>query len=1361
MGKKMNKVISLVLALVLIVSGMQVTGLAAQAAEADSAKQEYEIYPTPRDVSYGESELVLGDTANVVVESTIDEATVNRLNEVLAIKNIQGTVSEKVVSGTTNILVGTNGSGGAAESWVKANVAYAEDLFDQRDAYVLSIRDNVIAILGKDTDAAFYGLSTLKMIFNQTAEKNVRELKIEDYASGQYRGFIEGYYGIPWSVEDRISLMQFGGDFKMNIYIFAPKDDPYHNSQWRELYPKDKLEDIRKMVEAGQAAKCRFAWAIHPFMNDKITTDNYDESLEVIKAKFQQLYDVGVRQFVISADDASSSVQIHSRLCRDMSEWVKEHEGTYNLVFVPQVYCTSAVSWSYWGGSTVEQYFSYFKDITDLEIMWTGEWVCHPASQNTFDNFLEKAGREAFMWLNWPVNDVNHKRLVMGPGGTDILQKGLTNFKGIVTNPLEEAEASKTALFAIADFAWNTTDFDAEQSWADGFKYIDAGAPEALHELCKHMTNPSPGGITSMGESVELTPYINAFTSAYNANQDITEPGNALVEQLQKIVDAADDFQQNGTNENLKDEMKPWVDSLRYLAKAVIGYVRTAMAINVNDTENAWNNYVMAVNNYTASQSCEAPQLSGTTIVEAGAMKIMPLAATLNTSLKTKMNEILKNSFSGGSSIGGGEEPGEKKLIYSGIGGLYTTDTSSKLEHITDGNDATYAWFNDSVSAGAYIGFDLGDVYKLESVRILQGNAPTHGDIFSRGNLEYSLDGSNWTSVGVYTTNTIEVDLLSQNLKARYVRLRSETDTKKWYAIREFTVTTQPAVDYAYTNVESLEETVAAINKNDAAMNGLPLDITLKNGEYIGLEFPTVREVTDLTTDYTEKDKLTLEYSYNGVDWNTAEASEGMDAKWIRIINKGDADVSFTLNAFAITNSDANRSIFAEPEGKDGGEAVKAADNSLMTAFKASEGSGSLTCRLNASNADELFILADSSAVSDAKVSVRTETGEWKEAGKLTGGLNVFGDLVFCGSINEVKIEWQEAGPDIYEMYVTEAEKTAAEVLQDKVDGAEALDKALYTEESCKELEKAIADVKAVIENSAATPAELAAANDALTAALNNLKTKAEAELEEAKKAVSDAIGKANAIYADGPDKYTKESWEAFDAAYRAASDAADDADAATLKRLADALTEAQNALKKPVITPPDATEKKLQTPTIKSVKSSAAKSGVVVTVTVNPVAGADHYAIYRTVKGKTELAGNTASGKTFFKDTKAAGIKNIKSVSYSAVAVSKDTAVKASDKSAAANITFAAKTSLKKPVVSGKKIKLTWKKNKKAKGYAIYRSTKKSSGYKLIKKINKSKTVSYLDKGAKKKGTYYYKIVTIGKNQVSVMSSAKKVKRK
>lgn len=177
--------------------------------------------------------------------------------------------------------------------------------------------------------------------------------------------------------------------------------------------------------------------------------------------------------------------------------------------------------------------------------------------------------------------------------------------------------------------------------------------------------------------------------------------------------------------------------------------------------------------------------------------------------------------------------------------------------------------------------------------------------------------------------------------------------------------------------------------------------------------------------------------------------------------------------------------------------------------------------------------------------------------------------------------------------------------------------------------------------------------------------------------------------------------------------------------------------------------------------KASAAKAGVVVKVIVNAVEGADHYDIYRTVNGKTVLAGSTASGKLVFKDNKAASLKGIKRASYSAVAVSKDANIKASDNGAAKNVKFTANVKIKKAAVSGKSVKLSWKRNKKATGYVIYRSKKKNSGYKLIKKINKNKTVSYQDKRIKKKGNYYYRIVTVKKGNASAMSTAKKVKVK
>lgn len=1023
--QKMKEVISFLLVFALVLSGMTILPEQTVQAEETAAVEEYTIYPTPQSITYDAAggTLTLPDTVNVVYESGIDQATKDRLTAVLNVKNIAVSEVNEAVSGEVNILVGIHGSDGAADTYAKNSLTYDGGLFEKRDAYLFAVGENQITIVGKDTDAAFYAMASLKMILEQSAEKTIRQLQMEDYAVGQYRGFIEGYYGMPWSVEDRISLMNFGGDFKMNTYIFAPKDDPYHNTNWRDPYPEEKLKDIERMVNAGAASKCRFVWAIHPFMHDAITTANYDQSVEDIKTKFQQLYDVGVRQFVISADDASSSVQIHANLCRDMSQWVQEHEGTYNLVFVPQVYCSAAVGWSYWGGSTVQQYFSYFKDLTDVDIMWTGEYVCHPVTQQTLDNFKEKSGKEAFMWLNWPVNDVNHSRLVMGPAENCILNTGgVTGFMGIVTNPLEQAEASKTALFAIADYAWNTEDFDCEKSWEDSFQYIDPGAPEALHELCKHMTNPQPGGITGMAESKEIQPFVTAFQSAYTAGSDLTESGTALAAEFEKIVNAANEFQTNGTNVNLKDEMKPWVDALRGVSEAGLNYVKTAMALQKNDKTEAIKTYIKGTIADNISKNCVAPQLNGTIMAESGAKVLIPFVSSMGTSLKADMEEVLKHNF--GNSTAEGDAPSANiTVIQNGLGGIYE---SNDVDRIIDGKDDTYAWFNQAQTANAYVGLDLGDIYRVNTVRIRQGKDDTHTDKFANAILEYSIDGSNYTEIEtIVNQNNIDRDYTDDSIVARYIRIRTPAAANNWYAIRDFSVTTGPAMYEAYTNASSLADMQARILRGEASLvtEEGGKDITLKAGEYIGIQLPRIREVTSVTADYTSQDSLVLEGTLDGTKWeNLSTGEQTKDLLRIRIRNSGTEDAAFRLNELSLTNSGRDARFIVEGEYEEGHDPVYAIDNSLAETFRAKESeAGSLTWRIaDPEKTGPVYILTYPGTAAGTKVYVQTDTDEWIEKGNLSDGLTIVDDLEQFELVKAIKIEWENSAPEIVEMYGTE-----------------------------------------------------------------------------------------------------------------------------------------------------------------------------------------------------------------------------------------------------------------------------------------------------------------------------------------------------
>ena len=116
-----------------------------------------------------------------------------------------------------------------------------------------------------------------------------------------------------------MNLMTWGGYYKMNTYVYAPKDDPLHRNNWRGLYTEDQIEnEIKPQAEAGNKSKVRFVYALAPFHNDGEargkhfrfdTEEHYQKDLKELKAKYMQTIDAGVRQIALLADDSTDWVR--------------------------------------------------------------------------------------------------------------------------------------------------------------------------------------------------------------------------------------------------------------------------------------------------------------------------------------------------------------------------------------------------------------------------------------------------------------------------------------------------------------------------------------------------------------------------------------------------------------------------------------------------------------------------------------------------------------------------------------------------------------------------------------------------------------------------------------------------------------------------------------------------------------------------------------------------------------------------------------------------------------------------------------------------------------------------------------------
>ncbi|MEG1732727.1 MAG: beta-N-acetylglucosaminidase domain-containing protein, partial [Longicatena sp.] len=856
------------------------TMINANDAQQTAVEKDYEIYPTPQSISYSGGNFVIHPTSNIVYDDTIDEATKNRIQEIFIAKGVTLNVSDKKQEGTTNILVGTFDSKQYAGDYISKKVSATADFFNKIDANILDVDNGTISILGKNTDGAFYAATSLKHILNQMEGKTIRNLRMDDFASTKTRGFIEGYYGIPWSNENRMSLMEFGGDFKMTSYVFAPKDDPYHSSKWRDLYPADKLAEIAEMAKVGNAAKCKFVWTIHPFMHNPITAANYDESLAIIESKFEQLYTAGVRQFGVLGDDAGGLPRtVIIKLMEDLQAWIDAKGDVYNLVFCPQGY-NDAWQGDYSELNQLDQGFP-----KDVQIFWTGQAVCQPVEQATLNNFKRKnlngnpERRSPLFWLNWPVNDINGARLMMGKGSLLHNDINVNDLGGVVTNPMQEAQASKVALFAVADYAWNVSAFNDDKSWEDSFKYIDNEAAKELHTIAKHISDPAPNGHgLVLGESEELKPLLDTFKSKLDKGESIIETGNQLIAEYETIIEACNDFDALSKNVELKKEINPWRLSLTALSEATISYIKTAMAIDNSETDAVWSNFASANAKFKESKTFLRTNISGSNVVQAGAKRLIPFATDLNKKLEPIVTALIN----------------PEKQVTTIITNRTDTPTGA-LTNLTDGDTATdVIWKSpNSVAINDYLGIIYSKSIKLKKVEFSMGNAGNSRDGFNDSKLQYTKDGKTWIDIpnATFTSADTVLKVEGLDLDVKGVRaIATSVKSNVWFSCKEIVINDgnkpegpKKLVGTALYNdakmsikggtlaniADNSNTTYAHFAKGPYVADENDRDTTIVDA-FVGLTFDAVKEIGDVVIKQDTSDKINkgvLEYSVDGTNW--------------------------------------------------------------------------------------------------------------------------------------------------------------------------------------------------------------------------------------------------------------------------------------------------------------------------------------------------------------------------------------------------------------------------------------------------------------------------------------------------------------
>ncbi|SHK19616.1 hyaluronoglucosaminidase [Rubritalea squalenifaciens DSM 18772] len=438
-------------------------------------------------------------------------------------------------------------------------------------AYVLEVSETGIKIAATDETGIFYATQTLAQMIE--TDGKLTHCLVADWPDMPFRGSIEGFYGKPWEHQRRLSQIQFYGKYKMNAYIYGPKDDPYsgfNSHHWRDEYPAEQAKQITELVAAAKQSHVNFIWALHPGSSirwdDKDGDGTPDDILVSIK-KLEAMYDLGVRSFAVFFDDIGgegAKAEMQAKMLNQINrDFIKKKKDVTPLLMCPTDYAGGH-------GSEYKKSLGAALD-KDIDIMWTGPGICSDIPSRVVQEVSQHWQRKPFIWWNWPVNDYCRYNLLLGRTyGLDKANKG--KLSGFASNPMDKPEASKIGLFSIADWAWNVDAFESENSWRASFPRLYPGLAKPMFLFAQHNSDQGPNGHGyRREESVDMKPVVDNALEKYRETKSLPqEEAEVLMKEFRDITAAAQEISSKlpESDPALWHEIEYWVKSFEQLGEA-------------------------------------------------------------------------------------------------------------------------------------------------------------------------------------------------------------------------------------------------------------------------------------------------------------------------------------------------------------------------------------------------------------------------------------------------------------------------------------------------------------------------------------------------------------------------------------------------------------------------------------------------------------------------------------------------------------------------------------------------------------------------------------------------------------------------
>ena len=384
-------------------------------------------------------------------------------------------------------------------------------------------------------------------------------------------GVIEGFYGVFYTFPERDDLIQFIGQHGYNYYLYAPKNDRQHRARWREDYPANIMAQFAETTRLAEQRGVTFAYGISPG-GDVCYACPAD--FDQITRKFQAFYEAGVRAFSLMLDDNTpgfrfatdqqryaTPAEAQADLANRLYGWLQTLDACNTLTVCPADYSGRAPfsrTLNLLGGELHP----------DIDLFYTGPEICSPTiTAGDARQFADAAFRKPIIWDNYPVNDLGMQgELHMGPvtGRAKDLRRAT---RGILANPMIQAEASKIPLLTLADYWFSPTSYQPEASWQRALEQVagkdSAAAVRIVAENSSLSCLPEVNGL-AFGQTLAERGAAALAALEQGESAQRSTALQVLEDYLSEIDEGTYHVKFRLENLALRNNLLPWVEVLEH-----------------------------------------------------------------------------------------------------------------------------------------------------------------------------------------------------------------------------------------------------------------------------------------------------------------------------------------------------------------------------------------------------------------------------------------------------------------------------------------------------------------------------------------------------------------------------------------------------------------------------------------------------------------------------------------------------------------------------------------------------------------------------------------------------------------------------